>query len=278
MQKLILAQAMLPKTETMLQIMFEKMDLDHLELIDRTLAWSLAQGGDKQSIQSQIDEYNTYVSALEKNVEFLEYMKHTGGCIKKSEAIEHLGEEFTSFLFGLKAFPFRTQVSVSGEWFAPLGLSIDCHAEVDGVQIAFSIGENNCNYPLKSEDNTCWFLWDWSWDLRDFTAYLYQIFEELSLIPQGVDENGDELYDYGHYDCYSQAREVMTEPNESLLTCMAMLKDEGYLSQYSLECPQAQGWFACLGRQDGSLGLAMLSESFVENVALVEKLRLVLAR
>ncbi|WP_409967444.1 hypothetical protein RFF05_12725 [Bengtsoniella intestinalis] len=278
MGKSILAHAVLPEMEAMLQIMFEKVDLEHLELVDRTLAWNLAQGGDKESIQLQINEYNAYVSEVENNVKFVECMKCMGGCIKKSDAIEHLGEDFTTFLFGLKAYSFRTQMSVDGEWFVLLGASVDCHAEVDGVQIAFSIGGSDCSYPLKSGDNTCWFLWDWSWDLRDFTAYLYQIFEEVSLLPEGVDENGDDLYDYGHYDCYSQAREVMTAPNENLLECMEKLEDAGYLTKYSLECPQAQGWFKCLGRQDGSLGFAMLHEGFIENAALVEKLRLLLAR
>lgn len=276
MKKSIRIEADMVPADGMMHRAFEKVNLENLMLINRSLAWALNNDKGTQSIQSQIDEYNQYVTKLEQNKDFYAYMEKSSFCLRKQELVKMLGKETAQTVFPLKQYPFETPLVVQADFFLPLGFPVTCRATVHGETVAFTVAESSEGYPSQSTNGSHLYLWDWSWDLRDFTAYLYEIFDSLGMIPDDTDEEGDSRYDYGHYECYEQGREVMDVPNENLLACLATLEEAGYLTIYALTCPQAQGWFVCRGRQDESIGLATLDAQFSKDLSLMKFLQTLL--
>lgn len=252
---------------------FNKLDLSHITLSNRTLSWALEinpLSSDKATLLQQIEDYNCFIARLEYTESFLSTFIQNGYAITRKEIIEKWSSDLAEHVFSLKNYPFDTPLAIMGDTLFASALAPRYEITIDSSTISFAVGESDDGYP--KGDDQCRFLWNWYDDYRDFTFYLYEIFADNDLISDEVDENGDTLFDYGDYEAYDQARELMDKPNANLLSCMDILIEAGYLTLYRIESDRKSPWFLTRGAIGGTIGFALLQMEFLNQESLKSKL------
>jgi hypothetical protein len=249
-------------------------DADNLHIWDRGLAWKLASSSNDDPVWEQIhncmSEYNTLVDVLRNTQGFFERFAENGFCISIDEISEYYGDAHR--VNELKCYKFSTELVYQNGFLFDASYAPKYRLSLPELgDITFCVGATDSGYPEKAGKGKK-LLWNWYDDERDFTFALWSLFDELGYLP------GDDIEkNYDGYLSYDQHRLVMEKPDPNLMKCLQLLISMGYLTQYTIVPEQPSPWFSYRASKDGTIGLAVLDQSFRKDTLLVEKIRLILS-
>lgn len=253
---------------------FRKLEFPKLEFQHDSLAWSYrvgAGGPEDEALRTQVQEYNTYVSKLEEVDGFMQRFAQAGYCLTKQEITDMWSSEFANYVFSFHSPVFVTGLEVIGDTLLAPCANPQCEVALADEVISFAVSDNSDSYPRENVAHTRKYLWNWyDSDIRDITAYLWEILWDYDLIPEFDDE--DTAPDYGDYEAYDQARDDMEEPHKNLLECFQILIDAGYATTYRIESVELKPWLMLRGKKDGSIELAVVDLSFLQDSGIVARL------
>ena len=253
----------------------------NIHLFSRGLAHCLSFMGEdhpeKEKVKRDVAEYNDYLHYLSGLDQFWAFLNEHDLAVTYDQVEERYGKDAADKVFSLSNYVFETDLVISkGVLFVGSHEPKYQATLPDGTVISFTVGSSDDGYPKAAADGRK-FLWNWTNDDRDFTYSLWEIFDELNLIPKSDNDEDSDSYDpYALFYFWDQARFETAEPNPNILRCMKILESMGYLKQYALTSEEGQTWFRYRGSKKGIIGLAVLDMAFKKNRLALEKLKLVL--
>jgi len=255
-----------------------KIEYPNISIPNRGFAWSLAAKPETATevtqIKNSIHEYNNYIDKLYQVQGFWHLFAQNGYVLSREQIRNSFGNDVEAIAFSLKKYPFETELCVQDELLFLADYEPTVSVIIpDGQSISFCIGRTESGYPTKLSDGRI-LIWNWVSQDKDFTFYLWEIFDELGILP--AEDAEEPVKSYDKFNFWDQAR-YDTEPDKNLLRCMKTLVDMGYASKYEIKSDHNCPWMKMRGYGEGLIGLCVIDPSFKKNRMVVERLKILLA-
>ena len=255
-----------------------KIEYPNICVSNRSFAWSLAAKPETAleitQIKDSIQEYNNYIDKLYQAKGFWQLFAQNGYLLSREQIRDSFGGDVEAMAFSLKKYPFETELCVQEDLLFLADYEPTRSVTTpDGQTISFCVGRTDSGYPTKLLDGRM-LIWNWVSQDKDFTFYLWELFDGLGMLPAEEDEEPIKSYDIFNF--WDQARHDV-EPDKNLLRCMKTLIDMGYASKYVIKSDHNCPWMKIRGYDDGFIGLCVIDLSFKKNRLAVEKLKLLLS-
>ena len=228
----------------------------------------------RQNLYAGVKEYNDYVTFLNTLPGFITVFVENDLSISKEQALTLWPEETVDKIFSLSDYRFETPLLINKDILYDCTFAQSYVANIEGEEIVLPIGKTEDDYPTKVNGKRC--IWNWIDDGYDFTYSLWRLLgERFCKDDDADDEDTDEnRVTYGIFEDYEAFRGNLYIIQ--FVKIFEKLEKLGYLETYTIKPETFDVRFYQYAKDDCSLDLALIDESFKKNKLLMEQIELMM--
>ena len=218
-----------------------------------------------KALREAVEEYNEYLTKLEEIPGFVEYFKQHGFCVSREEVTDKWSEGIADYVFSKKAYCFDTELTIIHDYLFDSSISVMYQATIENCPISIPIGKPDTDYPDMINGKKA--FWNWVDNGHDFCFNLWMLLgERESQNDESIDD--DDAVHY-YFDAYDQIRDEYIEPQ--LANVFRHLQNCGYIQTYTIRPITKDPRWNCYGKTDGSIDLALVDMSFLNDEILMKQ-------
>jgi hypothetical protein len=254
----------------------EKTDESRLTIPNSTLRYGMAYSPKlHEELVAFINQYNDYIDFLNDLPGFVSVFEENGLMISKEQALTLWPKKTVDKMFSLNESRFITPLIINKGILYDNYYVTNYTASIEGEKFVLPVGKNEDAYPTKINGKKC--MWNWDNNGHDFTYALWRLLGERSVKDEDAytgEADDDQVY-YG-FDNYDDIYRFSVEVEIQFIKIFEKLEKLGYLKTYTIK-PEAFDvrWYQ-YGKNDCSIDLALVDESFKKNKLLMEQIELLM--
>ena len=254
----------------------EKTDESRITIPNSTLRYGMAYSPKlHEELVAFINQYNDYIDFLNDLPGFVSVFVENDLMISKEKALTLWPKETVDQIFSLNESRFITPLIINKNVLYDNYYVTNYTASIEGKEFVLPIGKNEDAYPTKINGKKC--MWNWDNNGHDFTYALWRLLGERSVKDEDAytgEADDDQVY-YG-FDNYDDIYRFSVDVEIQFIKIFEKLEKLGYLETFTIK-PEAFDvrWYQ-YGKNDCSIDLALVDESFKKNKLLMEQIELLM--
>ena len=253
---------------------FKRIEYPDISIPNRSLAWHVyfleETSSEKKAIKDEVNEYNNYLTSLEKIPGFLEFFIENQLCVSRESISERWSHEIAAIVFSKKNYKFTTDLQIANGWLFDKSYSCIYNAEVNGDSLMIPIGEPADLYPVSCGGKKV--IWNWIENGHDFCYSLWEILGERYCQNESAEDDDNVVHYY--FDAYNQFRHEPPEPQ--LVKIYHKIEELGYIETITIKPERTDPKWSYFGKSDSSIDVALVDMRFLKNSLLMEQIEIML--
>ena len=253
---------------------FDRLEYPDICIPNRGAAWTIyfkpQDSKEKTELKEAVSEYNAYLERLEEIDGFIDFFIRRNYCVSKEEIVAHWSEQIANVVFSKKAFIFKTDLRIVGDYLIDASQPVAYSITIDGTDLTLPIGKDSGSYPETVGDRKI--IWNWVDNGHDFCYFLWDLLGGPYW--ENDDAEDDENAVTYSFDAYDQFRD--DEPELQLVRIFTRLENIGYIKTLTIKPEEPDPRWNHFCKSDGTLDCAIVDMSFMKNKLTMEQINLLL--